>query len=178
MVRCLLFAVDGPDGRSRGQTEQGLKGDPLDLRARINSALSLISLGRLTDAQAALHKVLELEENNGVASYFLAVTYALQEKWTEALHFAEKSTPITPLVMGTLAGVLKRMGEVDRAEELIQKLMSGGPMTRCLGFVFFTSYAGKSIKPRIGWRRPLTSAIPSPPLLRQRTSLPLLDGPH
>jgi tetratricopeptide (TPR) repeat protein len=106
------------------QTEQGLNEDPLNVMARIGFAISLISMGRLAKAQAEAHKVLELDENDTSASVVLAITYARQQKWTEALHFTEKCPPM-PFTNGILAGVLKRMGKVNRAEELIQKLMPG-----------------------------------------------------
>jgi serine/threonine-protein kinase len=127
----------GPTEEAVEQTEQGLKGDPLNVMAGVSLACSLISVGRLVEAQAVLHKVLELEENHAAASYLLALTYARQEKWTEALHFAEKaSSSSTPVAMGILAGVLKRMGEVNRAEELIHKLMPGETYGAPLGLVY------------------------------------------
>ena len=118
-----------PVGRTEesvAQQRQELKGDPLNVLARIGLNASLIGVGRLEEAQAEAHKILELAENQAIASYVLAVTYARQENWTEALYFAEKgATALRPPTIGTLAGVLKRVGEVKRAEELVQKLMPG-----------------------------------------------------
>ncbi len=125
------------------QAEQGLKGDPLNIAARIGLVASLFSLGRLSDAQAEFYKALEFEENNEWAFLFLALTYARQEKWTEALHFAEEANLMTPMAIGTLAGVLKRMGEVDRAEDLTQKLMPGEAYGAPLGLCYFYLLCGE-----------------------------------
>jgi len=135
-----------PMGRTREaveQVEQEVKGDPLYVLAHLALAVSLICTGRLAEAQAELHKVLEFEENHVLASYILAMTYARQEKWTEALHFAEKaSSSLMPQAIGILAGVLKRMGESNRAEELIQKLMPGEAYGAPLGLCSFYSLCG------------------------------------
>ena len=137
------LASMGRTGEAVEQIEQGLKEDPLNIVFRSNLATFLIDVGRLAEAQAEAHKILELDENNAWASYILALTYARQEKWTEALHFAEKRASLIPQSIGILAGLLKRMGEVDRAEELIQKLMPGEAYGAPLGLCFFYLVCGE-----------------------------------
>jgi serine/threonine-protein kinase len=132
------------------QHEQELKGDPLNVMDRICLAVSLMGVGRLADAQAELHKVLELDEHSAQACSALAVSYARQEKWTEALHVAEKADPMIPLATGILAGILRRMGEVDRAEELIQKLMPGAAYGAPSGLTFFYLVCGE-IDKAVDW---------------------------
>jgi tetratricopeptide (TPR) repeat protein len=124
------------------QMEQGLKGDPLSVRARCVLAWSLFGAGRLAEAQAESLKCLEFEENDVLSSFTLAITYARQEKWTEALHFAEKATPMIPQAIGALAGILKRMGEVKRAEELLQKLMPCETYGAPIGLFYFCFVCG------------------------------------
>ena len=80
----------------------------------------------------------------------LAITYATQEKWTEALHFVEKGSPLIPQHIGVLAGILRRMGEVDRAEELIQKLMPGAAYGAPSGLTFFYLVCGE-IDKAVDW---------------------------
>jgi tetratricopeptide (TPR) repeat protein len=150
------------------QLEQGLKGDPLNVMARVTLAISLVSLGRLAEAQVEAHKVLEFEENHMWASWILANTYARQEKWTEALHFAEKeSSSLIPQHIGTLAGVLRRMGEMKRAEELLQKLMSGETFGAPLGLCHFYFVCGEMdkaadwLEKAIEQRHPLAGAFAS-----------------
>jgi tetratricopeptide (TPR) repeat protein len=124
------------------QQEQVLKEDPLNVMARIDLAGSLRSVGRLAESQAELHKALEFEENHALASVSLAISYAQQEKWTEALPLAEKATPMIPVAIGTLAGVLKRMGEANRAEELLQELMPDETYGAPLGLAAFFLLCG------------------------------------
>jgi serine/threonine-protein kinase len=128
------------------QAEQGLKGDPLNVIARLHLAVSLVGVGRLAEAQAEAHKALEFEENHTTASVLLAITYARQEDWTEALHFAERGSPLIPHHIGVLAGVLRRIGEVRRAEELLQKLMPGETYGAPFGLFFFHFLCGEMDK--------------------------------
>jgi len=125
------------------QAEQELREDPLSIGARNGLAFSLLSVGRLSEAQAEEHKILEFEENHQLASYVLALTYARQEKWPEAVRFAEKASSSMPSAIGVLGGVLRRIGEVDRAEELLQKLMTGETYSAPLGLVTFYRVSGE-----------------------------------
>jgi hypothetical protein len=59
------------------------------------------------------------------------------EKWREALHFAEKATPMIPFGLGLLAGILMHLGETNRAEGLIQKLISEEPYGTPSGLCVF-----------------------------------------
>jgi tetratricopeptide (TPR) repeat protein len=101
---------------------QAVQGDPLNFVSRFALALSLFILDRVEDAQREARRVLEFEENHAWASTLLALTYARQQMWKEALYYAEKASPRISWVSGALTGILKRMGEEKRAEELIQKL--------------------------------------------------------
>jgi serine/threonine-protein kinase len=125
------------------QIEQELKDDPLNCNTRLILANSLLIVGRLGEAQVEVHKVLEFEENHVLVPHTLTLIYARQEKWTEALHFAEKESPLIPQHIGILAGILRRMGEVKRAEEWIQKLMSGGTYGAPLGLCVFYLVCGE-----------------------------------
>jgi serine/threonine-protein kinase len=128
------------------QIGQQIKMDPFDIIGRIGLAVSLFNAGRLAEAQAEAHKVLGLEENHPWASGLLALIYARQGKWTEAAHFAEKESGMAPFIIGTLAGVLRQMGEVSRAEESIQKLMPGRTYGAPLGLAFYYLLCGETNK--------------------------------
>jgi serine/threonine-protein kinase len=133
-----------PMGRTEealAQLEQGLKSDPLNVMARITLAAALLWAGRLAEAQAEAHKALEFEESHVMALSVLPLIYARQEKWTEALHFAEKASSLSAI--GILAGVLRRMGEVKRAEELIQRIMPGEAYGAPSGLTFFYLVCGE-----------------------------------
>lgn len=102
---------------------QGLKEDPLNVIAPFGSATALLFAGWLADAQMEAYKILEFEENHPFASLMLVFAFVQQEKWAKALQFLEKLSSSLMPAIGLLAGVLKRMGEANRAEELIQELM-------------------------------------------------------
>lgn len=117
-----------PVGRleeSLEQQKQGLKEDPLNLMSRIGFAMSLFGSGRLAQAQSEAERILEFEENHPWALGIVALTYACQKRWKEALSLVEKVSPPIPSVICIQAGLLKCMGETDRAEELIQKCAPG-----------------------------------------------------
>jgi len=120
------------------QQELGIKDDPLNAIALASLSQSYLNVGRLTDAQAEAHRILELDEYNQNALWILAFINARQEKWTEALRFAEKGSPtISPQLIGTLAVVLKRAGEVGRSEELTRQLMRGETYGAPMSLFFF-----------------------------------------
>lgn len=115
-----------PRGRTEeaiAQLEQGVRGDPLNVLARVCLSYSLFIAGRLDQAQMEAQKVLEFEENYAWASLTSAMIYVYQGKWQEALEVAEKGYPLISHLSGNLAGILKHMGNHVRSEEYIQKLM-------------------------------------------------------
>jgi hypothetical protein len=61
-----------------------------------------------------------LEANHPWAVSSWAATYAFQERWREVIQSTSQEFPI---IMSIRAAALKRMGQVDAAEELIQKLL-------------------------------------------------------
>jgi serine/threonine protein kinase/Tfp pilus assembly protein PilF len=137
-----LLQMGRPEDAVR-QLEQALKEDPLNIMWLMVLAASLWIAGRLAEAQAEARKALEFDENNGWALLYLAIIPARQGKWTEALPFAEKAAPMITPAIGCLAGVLKRMGEVNRAEELLQKLMPGETYGTALGLCYFHLACGE-----------------------------------
>jgi TolB-like protein/predicted Ser/Thr protein kinase len=145
------------------QCEQGVQEDPLNVIARTSLGVALLNVQRVADAQAELHKVLEFEVNHPSPSLFLTLTYARQEKWTEALHIAEKAFPMLSWVIGILAGVLKRMGEVSRAEELIQKLMSSENYDVPIGLSLFYLVCGEIDRAAEWWEKVIEQRNPNAP---------------
>jgi tetratricopeptide (TPR) repeat protein len=132
------------------QQEQGIKEDPLNIIAHAILAYSYIIIGRLADAEAAARRVLELEEDHVWGCIAIADACAGQSRWTEALRIMEKATPMIPEALGVFAGILKHMGEEDRADELIQKLMSGEPYGIPKAQVVF-SYLSGNIDKAADW---------------------------
>jgi len=127
-------------------TEKGLKEDPLSVTAHYMFACCLLDIGRLADVQAVANRVLEFREDHWLVSYLLTVAYAAREKWAEALHFAEKASPFFLPATGVLAGALQRMGEANRAEELLRKLMPGEAYCAPLALSCFHHTCGETDK--------------------------------
>jgi tetratricopeptide (TPR) repeat protein len=123
--------------------------------------MALLIVGRLADAQAELHKALEFGESQGDPGAYLAMIYARQEKWAEALHFAEKASPMNPGNVGILAGVLKRMGQENRAEELIQRLMPGEAYGAPCGLSFFYFVCGELDRAAEWWEKVIEQRFPA-----------------
>jgi TolB-like protein/tetratricopeptide (TPR) repeat protein/predicted Ser/Thr protein kinase len=145
-----------PIGRTEEAVRQcklGVQEDPLNVIARTSLGAALMNAQRLADAQVELHKVLEFGENHPSPLLFLALTYARQEKWAEALYIAEKATPMLPWIIGILAGVLKRMGEVDRSEKLVQKLMSSENYDVPIGLSLFYLVCGEIDRAAEWWEK-------------------------
>jgi hypothetical protein len=84
--------------------------------------------------------------SRALASIFLAFIHANQGKWIEALQAAEKGFPLIPWLVGTRAGVLKRLGELSRAEELIRELMPGDAYGAPLGLFSYHILCGETDK--------------------------------
>ena len=162
------------------QQEEGLKGDPLDIMAVVALSWSLLIAGRLEDARREANKILEFEENHAWASYFLALTYAFQAKWDEALQAAEKGFPLIPPLQGTLAGILRCTGKVDRAEEMVRKLMPGDSFGAPFGISNYYLVCGETDKAAdwlvrtVEQRHPLATIFL--PLLRSSPRWPALAG--
>lgn len=73
-------------------------------------------------------QVLELDESYWFAYSALGALHASHGRLTDALACAEKAyalAPWSPLAITLLAGVLRRTGDVSRAEGLLEKLRAG-----------------------------------------------------
>jgi TolB-like protein len=102
--------------------------DPLNLRLRLRLAACLQAAGRDTDALVQYHEILQLDESYWFAYLALGSLHASDGTLTDALACAESAyalAPWSPHAAGLLSGVLRRTGEVRRAEALLDKLGPG-----------------------------------------------------
>ena len=102
----------------------GLQSDPLNLTLRQNRAVFLAGAGRDEEAAEGFREVLELNPSMVLAQLALAALHASRGELDQALALCEKAYAVAPLPsgIGLLAGLLKRTGDMQRAEELLQKL--------------------------------------------------------
>jgi eukaryotic-like serine/threonine-protein kinase len=107
------------------QVERALQEDPLDSILRVYRGASLGALGHDEDAIKEFHAILELNPNVVPAHAYLGIHHMERGELDQALMHAEKAYILTPLVphsIGEFAGLLKRVGELQRANELFEKL--------------------------------------------------------
>jgi len=105
------------------QMNLGLQADPLNLTLRQNRAVFLAGAGRDEEAAEGFREVLELNPSMVLAQLALAALHASCGELGQALALCEKAYAVAPLPsgIGLLAGLLKRTGDVQQAEELLQK---------------------------------------------------------
>ena len=120
-----------------------------ELRARLNRAIALLSKGRLDEARALLHRVLEdgtrLGEerarayalsNLGLVAYRQHDYGAALQYWEQTVRFPQalRGRLATALTIANLADLRLRLGLVDHAEHAIafgKRLLSGSAPPRC-----------------------------------------------
>jgi eukaryotic-like serine/threonine-protein kinase len=144
-----------PLGRLKEALEQieiGLREDPLNLLLSLSPGLCL--LGSDDPAGSAkLRQVLELNENAWIPMIWLAVDCFRQGRADEALALAERANSLVPAnwgVTGTLAGILSRTGDNDRANSLRGTLGSGEVFGTPAGLTNFHMLRGE-IDLAAGW---------------------------
>jgi serine/threonine-protein kinase len=107
---------------------QGVREDPLNHLYRHHFAVALRHAGRLDDAVAELRRILEVDENFGLAVHSLGAVLAQQGHLEEALVLSERAYALTPwrsVAAGQLAGLAASAGDTGRAATLLDALRSG-----------------------------------------------------
>jgi eukaryotic-like serine/threonine-protein kinase len=128
------------------ETERGLQEDPLNLLLRSVAGIFQVVGGRVSEGQATLRQLLELDDTFWIAYVWLATSCALESRTDEALVYAEKGralAPWNPPVIGLLAGVLERAGEKSRAQALLKELGDGTGFGAPGGFINYYALLGE-----------------------------------
>src|SRR5262245_49923180 len=106
----------------------GLDADPLNLMYRHHWARGLRNAGRLQEAEVELRKILELDANFPYALGTLGSLYAQEGRLEEAVTLTERVYALTPwanTIAGQLAALMRRTGQTERAEALLEPLRLG-----------------------------------------------------
>jgi len=124
--RCGLFYLV-PLGRLRealDHIESAVKQDPLNVLFR---GMFALILGSESPDRAAVEarKAIEIDERHWLPHYAMSMNHFRRGELPQALPFAERSVQAMasiPLPAGLLAGLFRRLGENDRADELLSRL--------------------------------------------------------
>lgn len=128
------------------QLELAVQGDPLHLTHRAILAMCLGAEERYAEAEELLRQSRDLDPNFFWTYYFLADLYAARQMFVEALPIAEQAFSLAPWyapTVGLYAGLLVRMGQPDRAEEVLLKLGSGEAYGASKGLALFHICCGE-----------------------------------
>jgi adenylate cyclase len=115
---------------SEAETEfvRAAQEDPLNIFVRAAVGWINVAAGRDHAGEAALRQAYEFEEHFWIACLWLIAIYLQRENLPDAQAFAEKMyalVPAHPFAIGLLAGILSRIGDTIRAEQLLAKLGNG-----------------------------------------------------
>jgi TolB-like protein len=130
-------------GRLKESTDQcaiGLKNDPLSLLVRFHYAFALLSWGKEDAGESELRELCALYPNLYQPYYLLGLSQSFRGSHADALVTGEHAYSLAPWNTGTTglcAGVRMRAGQVDRALELLQKLMPGEDYGAPLGLLVY-----------------------------------------
>lgn len=128
------------------QLEHGLQKDPLQTTIRAVLGHCLGAVDRDAEAEEQLRQTMHLDPNHNLSSVFLAELYAARGRFTEGLPIVERTfslAPWYPPCVGIYAGILIRLGHVDRGKELVQKLGSGERFITSGGWALFHTCCGE-----------------------------------
>jgi serine/threonine-protein kinase len=125
--------------------ELAVQEDPLNPGIRVGCGMSLMSLGRLRDAEAQFRQVFEMAPDFPPALASLSMLYASEGRLDEAQAGMEKAYALTPwaiYTIGPLSGMLARRGERARAAELVADIRSRPAYVMNTGMMHFYMYTG------------------------------------
>jgi TolB-like protein/tRNA A-37 threonylcarbamoyl transferase component Bud32/Tfp pilus assembly protein PilF len=160
------------------EQRRALQQDPLNVQFRNLLGTALIAAGKFPEAEYELRQVLEIDQS--YTSYLmLSVLSERRGDFPEALQYAERARSVSPWFsapVGCLASILKRMGNAERAQELLQKLREGDEHRATLGLFIFHLASGEPdqaadwfekiveqrLSPAVFWLRLAQALCPSP----------------
>jgi tetratricopeptide (TPR) repeat protein len=124
------------------QMQEAVGRDPLNLMWRGVLVSHLTHAGLIDRAIQEAHAAIEIDPSSHIPRYTLGEAYAVLGRWRDAadtLREAYRLTPQDGLVIGTLAGVLRRMGDRSEAEVIMRS--AGGQLLPVIGHVLYHALA-------------------------------------
>ena len=124
------------------QMQEAVGRDPLNLMWRGVLVSHLTHAGLIDRAIQEAHAAIEIDPSSHIPRYTLGEAYTVLGRWRDAadtLREAYRLTPQDGLVIGTLAGVLRRMGDRSEAEVIMRS--AGGQLLPVIGHVLYHALA-------------------------------------
>jgi TolB-like protein len=140
------FLASGQRGRAVEQLRLAVLGDPLHSTHRGILAVCLAAVGQDAEAEALLLQSRDLEPDFFLTHYYLAGIYTARQRFAEALPCAERAFSLAPWYQATLglyAGLLVRMGQQDRGNDLLRTLGLSETYGRARGVAVFHASCGQ-----------------------------------
>lgn len=135
------------------QLQLAVQGDPLHLTYRSLLGHALGASGRLAEAESLLLQTWDLDPDFVFTNTYLADHYAHRKMLAEALPFAARAFSVAPWFFqnaGVYAGLLDRLGQPERAKEVLQTLAPGAPNGTSKALALFHETCG-DLDQAAGW---------------------------
>ena len=163
--------------RAVREIETGLDEDPLNFAGQLSLGFCRLALSQFSEAEAIFRKLADEHASAFQPFHFVAISYAAQGRFADAIPFAEKAHAVAPghsHPTAVLAAVLAETGESAAATALIDGLppayIYGTPMAYVMYHLIRSqteeaaAWAAKAIDQRdprflLGFRFPLASAL-------------------
>jgi tetratricopeptide (TPR) repeat protein len=140
-----FLALTGQVEEALEQSEKAIQGDPLNPMFHCTRCVHLTVSGRHAEAEAEFRRTLDLNPNF-IPLYMLTVgRYLSQGKPEQELACAERYyaiAPWGPMAIGHLAGMLRRTGHADRAQQVLRGIEPGSQYAQPLGWTVYHLLAG------------------------------------
>jgi TolB-like protein len=140
------FLASGQRDRAVEQLRLAVLGDPLHSTHRGILAVCLAAVGQDAEAEALLLQSRDLEPDFFLTHYYLAGIYTARQRFAEALPCAERAFSLAPWYRATLglyAGLLVRMGQQNRGDDLLKTLGPSETYGRARGVAVFHTSCGQ-----------------------------------
>ena len=145
-----LYSVAlGRAGQAEERMRRAVEAEPLLVFPRIHLGFIFLSMGRYQEAEGEYRTINELAPNYSFGWTFLGVVHFGRGEMNDAMRCFERACSLEPFrasATGTLAALLARAGERDRAMEVLNRL---GPPERygvSMAWALFHLYQGETDK--------------------------------
>jgi TolB-like protein len=140
------FLASGQQDKAVEQLRLAVQGDPLHLTHRGILAVCLGAVGQHVEAEALLQQSRDLDPNFFLTHYYLAGIYTARQRFAEALPCAERAFSLAPwyrATVGLYAGLLVRMGQPERGNDVLKALGSSETYGGARGMAVFHTSCGQ-----------------------------------